>query len=144
MNKIICLLLILISFTVWYYWKHPLRTEVEIRGQKLIVELAVTQKEKERGLSYRNTLAPDHGMLFVYDHKERYGFWMQEIRFSLDFIWIDGKTVVDISKNVQIRDTNGRWTTLAPRQVVDKVLEVNAGTIDKLGIRVGDTVFIKN
>ncbi len=74
MKKIIGLLFLLIAFTGWYYWKNPLQTEVEVRGQKIIVELAVTPKEKERGLSFRNTLAPDHGMLFAYDHKEPYGF----------------------------------------------------------------------
>src|SRR3990172_7232630 len=125
MKKIIGLLIILSLFTALYYWKYPLQTELEVRGQKIIVELAVTPLEKSRGLSFRKSLPPDHGMLFVYDHKEPYGFWMQEMRFPLDFIWIDGKTIVDVTKNVQIRDVNGGWTTLGPKQTVDKILEVN-------------------
>ncbi len=142
MKKIRILLAILIPFTAWYYWKHPLQTVLEVRNQKFVIELAVTPKEKERGLSFRNTLAPDHGMLFVYDHKEPFGFWMREMRFPLDFIWIDGDTIVEVTHNVQIRDANGGWTTLGPQKPVDKVLEVNAGTIDSYNIEVGDTISI--
>ena len=143
MKKIIIPLLILIAFTAWYYWKYPLQTELEVRGQKISVELAVTPQEKSRGLSYWKSLPQNHGMLFVYDHKEPFGFWMREMRFPLDFIWINDKTVVEVSKNVQIRDAKGEWTTLGPKEAVDKILEVNAGTVDRLGIQVGDTISIK-
>lgn len=145
MKKTVIFLLLFISlFTYFYYRKYPLRTEITIRNHPIIVDLAVSQKEKERGLSGRKMLPSGHGMLFVYDHKETYGFWMKDMQFPLDFLWIDGKTVADITKNVQVKSASGAWITLGPRVPVDKVLEVNAGTIDALGISIGDSIEVKN
>ena len=124
-----------------YYRAHPLATQIEIRGHKFTVDLAVTNREKERGLGYRDSLAPDHGMLFVYDHPEQYTFWMKGMRFPLDMIWIENKTVVDISRNVPV-SVNGTLPTYSPRLPVSQILEVNAGVADQLGIQIGDEVRI--
>ncbi len=126
---------VLVLFTLYYYVRHPIGTKAMINGHTIRLTLAVTQIEKERGLGYRDSLASDAGMLFVYDHPERYGFWMKGMRFPLDFIWINGNTVADLSQNVA---TN--TPAFAPRVPVDKVLEVNAGVVESLGIRIGDLV----
>lgn len=81
-----------------------------------------------------------HGMLFPYDHKEQFEFWMRGMRFPLDFIWIDGKNVADITENVPPPLENERPVIVKPLVPVDKVLEVNAGTVARIGIKVGDTV----
>ena len=81
-----------------------------------------------------------HGMLFPYDHKEQFEFWMKGMTFPLDFIWIDGKTVADITENVQPPSGDVRPTIVKPMVAVDKILEVNAGTVARIGINVGDTV----
>ncbi len=140
MKKIIILLPIsLFLFTLYYYFRHPPGKYAMINGHTIRLELAVTGREKEKGLGGRDTLAPDAGMLFVYPQKDRHGFWMQGMRFPLDFIWIDGNTVVDISENIP--PPNGtRPVELSPRVPVDKVLEVNAGTIRKIGATIGNTV----
>lgn len=131
----------LVLFLFWYYWKHPLATQLEIRGNIFTVELAVTAKEKERGLGYRDSLAPNSGMLFVYQNRDRYGFWMKGMRFPIDIIWIMDQTIVDISKNVPV-PTAGALPTYTPKEPVNKVLEVNAGVSDRLGIQIGDTITI--
>ena len=133
--------IVFLVFLVWYYWAHPLTTRVNINGNMFTVDLAITNKEKEKGLGYRDNLKADHGMLFVYQNKDRYGFWMKGMRFPIDIIWISDNTIVDISKNVPVA-TTGALPTYTPKEPVNKVFEVNAGTTDRLGIQIGDTIKI--
>jgi len=125
--------------TLLFYRKHPLMPTAIINGTKFTLELAVTQKEIEKGLGGRVTLAPKHGMLFLHDHKELYPFWMGGMEFPLDFVWIDGNLIVDITKNVPM-ETQGEISRLSPRVPVDKILELNAGEADRYNIKVGDTL----
>lgn len=144
MKKIIfALFLILILATASYYWLNPLTAKVKINNHVFYVDLAVTPKEKEKGLGGRNELSPDRGMLFVFDHKEQYPFWMKEMRFPLDFIWIDDKTVVDITPNVPV-PASSFLPIYHPRVPVDKILEINAGEVQKWGIQAGDSVNFLN
>lgn len=136
-------LVILTLFTVWFYSTHPLKTKVTIHGHDIYADIALTGSEKALGLGNRTALARNRGMLFVYDHKERYPFWMKGMNFPLDYIWIDDKVVVDLSRNVPVT-TSGRITVVEPRYAANKVLEVNAGTIDAFGIQIGDPVIIRN
>lgn len=124
---------------LWYYRTHPLASKVRIRGVTIAVEVAATEAQKQKGLGYRTQLPQDSGMLFPYDHKEQYNFWMRGMQFPLDFIWIDDKTVADITRNVPPPQGN-KTPIVTPAVAIDTVLEVNAGTVDRLGIQVGDTV----
>ncbi len=135
----------LVVVSAWYYIRQPLGKKAIINGHTIRLEVAVTSAEKEKGLGDRDSLASDSGMLFVYPHKDRYGFWMKGMRFPLDFIWIDGTTVVDLSEQVPAPSTDTKQpVSLAPKVPVDKVLEVNAGTISRLGVKVGDMVKFTN
>ena len=129
-------------FTIFYYSRNPLTPKVKIGETVFSVELALTSREKERGLGYRKGMKDMHGMLFVYDHKEKFPFWMKGMRFPLDFVWIDGNTIVDLTKNVPVEPivNNEYLTSYAPKVPVDKILELNAGTIDRYGIVIGQTV----
>lgn len=126
-------------FSLLLYRKNSLSPRVRIGTQTFVVELAITDREKERGLAYRDSLAPDHGMLFLYDHKDRYSFWMKGMRFPLDFVWIDGKTVADVTPNVP-PPSDTTLPAYSPNVPVDKILELPAGSIETYGIRIGDTV----
>lgn len=128
--------------TVWYYLYHPLHSTVTINDHTFSVDMAVTPQEKEKGLGYRNSLPTDHGMLFVWDHKEVFPFWMKGMRFPIDIIWIDQTTIVDISTNIPI-PTGSYYPIYHPRTPVDKVLEVNAGLTASYVIQIGDTVSFK-
>jgi uncharacterized membrane protein (UPF0127 family) len=129
------------AFALWYYTKNPLSQKVLLQGQVFHVEVAITENQKELGLGNRSALAADAGMLFVYDHKEQYRFWMKGMHFPLDFVWLDGNKIVDLTRNVPApRSVTDMPYVIAPMQAVDKILEVNAGVIDKLGLKVGDTV----
>lgn len=137
---VVLIVLVVISiFCFFFYIKHPLSGTVKIKNTTFIVDLAVTSFEKEKGLGYRKTLAPKQGMLFVYDHKELYPFWMKGMNFPLDFIWLDGNKIVDITRNVQPAD-GLNMHVVKPLFPVDKILEINAGEVETYNIQVGDTV----
>ncbi len=137
---VIAALVTVILFIVWFYTRHPLGVTAQIRGHVFTLDVAVTPQEKEQGLGYRQRLDENRGMLFIYDHQEQYSFWMKGMNFPLDILWIRGKEIVDISKHVS---TGPPYPHITPALPVDKVLEVNAGTVDKYGIRVGDHVTVQ-
>ena len=142
MKKVIGIsIVILLLVTFWYYRSQPLGSFIRINGHALQLELAITSEEKERGLGYRDVLPENHGMLFVFDHKDRYPFWMKGMRFPIDIIWIDDTTVVDVRENVPVA-TEGAYPSYQPTVPVNKVLEVNAGVVKTLGISVGNSVEI--
>ncbi len=122
-----------------YYRKNPLIAKVRIGTHTFSVDVAVTSFEKMKGLGGRDSLASNHGMLFVYDHKEKYEFWMKGMKFPLDFIWIKDNTVVDLRENIPA-PTGLLPAIVKPDTVADKILEVNAGIIQSTGINIGDSV----
>jgi len=131
----------LIFCTVTYFSTRSLGAKVRIRGQVFTVDTAITEPQKQKGLAGRHTLLPKQGMLFVYDHKEQYEFWMRGMQFPLDFVWIDTDTVVDITTNVPPpKNSSEKPAIVMPAALVDKILELNAGSVEKYGIEIGDQV----
>ncbi len=113
-----------------------------IAGVKVNLEMAITPAEKAQGLSNRKSLPEDTGMLFVFDNKATPGFWMIDMHFPIDIIWILNDKVIGIAKNAQ-PELGKRPMDLKryyPPEAINYVLEVNAGFTDKNGIEVGDSV----
>lgn len=117
--------------------------QVEVDGAVLNVEIADTPATRSEGLGGRENLASDSGMLFIFDSIGQYSFWMKGLKFPLDFIWIKDGVVVDITKNVPpptLSQKDASLPTYQPKVAVDSMLEVNAGTVDRLSIQTGDKV----
>lgn len=106
-------------------------------------EVAASPLKHAAGLSARSSLAPDSGMLFVFATPQEPAFWMKGMRFPLDFVWLRNNTVVSLNENVSIPKNMFDFNIIQPNQSVDMVLEVNVGTIQKLGIHEGDRVEIQ-
>jgi len=111
---------------------------VSLSGHSLSAEVVTTQEKKALGLSGRESLCADCAMLFLYEEKSIYPFWMKDMRFDLDMVWILGNKVVYLAKNVPF--AGGTAKTINPGTLADKVLEINAGASNRLGIKVGDLV----
>lgn len=76
--------------------------EFTIGKTTLTVEIADTDSEREQGLSGRKNLPKDQGMLFVLDEPGQYGFWMKDMNFPIDIVWLDShKKIIGITKNLQ-------------------------------------------
>jgi hypothetical protein len=111
---------------------------IKINGKILKVEIALTPKEQEQGLSNRKELKEDEGMLFVFDHIDKYSFWMKDMNFPIDIIWIsEDLHVVFIKKNAL---PESYPDTFSPTQTAKYVLEVNSGFSEKNDLKYGDRV----
>lgn len=114
---------------------------LKIKNHTITVEIADTPQLRNQGLSGRKNLPQEEGMLFTFPQKGLYRFWMKEMRFPLDFIWIDKDTVVDVSENVPAPKSKAeKLTTFTARKTFDNVLEVNAGIAKSLNIVIGDVI----
>jgi uncharacterized membrane protein (UPF0127 family) len=114
-------------------------SRIEISGIVLTVELAETPSDQERGLSGRDSMAPDHGMLFVFDSPGYWGFWMHEMKFPLDIIWFDStRQAVFIEQNLT-PCTPEACPVYTPTVQAQYVLEVNAGFVRTNNIQLGES-----
>ena len=103
------------------------------------MEVVRKEPERLRGLQFRKSLCDHCGMLFVFPHSQIYSFWMKDTLIPLDMIWMDyARRVVYIEKNVPPcrADPCPAYT---PTEKAVYVLEINAGSADRWGLRVGDT-----
>lgn len=112
---------------------------IEIKGQRISVEIADTPEKQEKGLGERDSLAWDHGMYFEYSQPAFYAFWMKGMRFPIDIIWLRDGRIVGFEMNVPF-EKGGNGPTVRPRELVDAVLEVPAGYSAARGWRIGDPV----
>ncbi len=115
---------------------------VQIRDATYQVDVADEDSKRAQGLSGRTSLDQNQGMLFVFDTKAAYSFWMKDMKFPLDFIWIDGNKIADLTENVAIPLTDTYTPSFHPNASVNKVLEINAGEIKLHGFQIGDQVSI--
>jgi uncharacterized membrane protein (UPF0127 family) len=113
---------------------------VKIAGQNIKVDLALTPSEQEQGLSGRTELKENTGMLFVFPQPGKYGFWMKDMNFPIDMIWLgEDFRVVYIKKNASpllYPEVYGPGPNDANAEYV---LEVVNGFSDKNNLKVGDS-----
>lgn len=115
---------------------------VTISDQTYKVTVVDTDATRTQGLSGKKSLKEDEGMLFVFQQKGKYPFWMKDMNFPIDIIFINDDTITDITKNAEPNDSANR-PQYTPSVDINYVLEVNAGDTDKKNIKVGDKVIIK-
>jgi uncharacterized membrane protein (UPF0127 family) len=115
-------------------------TDLTYPGGTLHVEVAATPAQSERGLGYRDALAPDAGMLFDLGETRVQEFWMKGMRFALDMVWIgEDKRVVEVTPDVQPQPgaDDSQLARYPSVQPVRYALELNAGAAARLGITPG-------
>ena len=114
---------------------------IKIAGQTLKVELAQTPLAWKKGLSGRDNLKENRGMLFVFSETKRHAIWMKDMNFPIDIIWIKGGLVVDIMPEAPpaAPDDNNPPVYL-PREDAGGVLEVPAGFAEKYNLKIGDKI----
>lgn len=119
---------------------------IVIRGNKIQLEIADTTEEQKKGLSGRENLAENRGMLFVFAKPDNHSFWMKDVRFPIDIIFLNGEKVVTIHENAKpMTDNNSASVVIyTPKTPSNRVLELNAGSVKKLGIKEGDTIDLPN
>ncbi len=119
----------------------PTPTVEFVNGTRVNVEIADTAAERVQGLSFHEPLLENEGMLFLFETKEIQGFWMKDMLFPIDIIWIDGDTVVGFQQDAPLEDpVHTIYYSPVP---VDRVLEVQAGFVAQNGVQVGDVLDVE-
>ncbi len=105
--------------------------------QHFTVELADNDASRARGMMFRTSMAPDAGMLFDFKQEQMASFWMRNTLIPLDMLFIkaDG-TILNLHQRAIPRDETG----ISSAGPVRAVLELNGGTVSRLGIKPGDKV----
>jgi uncharacterized membrane protein (UPF0127 family) len=101
------------------------------------IEIAETENALHQGLKYRENMNDDQGMLFVFDGKVPYGFWMQDTYMPLDMLFIDESGVIFQIEENTTPFSEERIESMAVNKYT---LELKAGMVDKHGIEPGDRI----
>jgi len=113
---------------------------MRVGGVQLTVDIAATPAERQQGLSGRDSLGAGRGMLFVFDDSGPWGFWMKDMRFSIDIIWVDADgRVVTVAPSVSPQSYPSVYTPTSPARYV---LEVPAGFAKQNTIVAGANIHI--
>jgi len=111
---------------------------VELNGEKFTVELAETREEQALGLMFRDSLAEDHGMLFIFPDEARRSFWMKNCRIALDIFYFDAQLeLVSVSENTP-PCRSSRCPSYPSAGPAKYVLELNSGKAAELQVKPGD------
>lgn len=118
--------------------------QVQVAGSP-VIDVDVVEKEQDRrkGLSGKAFLPLDRGMLFVFHELGKHSFWMRNMNFAIDIIWIRNSEVVDIIENVPTESDGTPDEDLPiykPDASANRVLEVTAGWVKTYGVKKGDTI----
>jgi len=114
--------------------------EASIDGNEITLEVVSSAEKKVNGLSGKPYIDDNYGMLFSYSRTGKRSFWMNEMNFPIDIIWVEDGIVVGVSQNVEVYDEAGEVTQVEPDIYSDQVIEVAAGYCERYGIEVGDEI----
>jgi uncharacterized membrane protein (UPF0127 family) len=115
----------------------PLTIHTASGPHRFTVELATSPAQMMQGLMFRQSLAPDAGMLFDYQAPSMASMWMKNTLIPLDMLFVDATGHI---VNIHERAVPGSLDTIAAAAPVRAVIELNGGTAARLGIRPGDRV----
>ncbi len=107
-------------------------------GKEISAEKATTTEERVKGLMYREKLAENEGMLFIFENEDFHSIWMKNMLFSIDIIWLDkNKRIVYFTENAPPCNEN-ECPSYVPLRKAKYVIEVKSGLINKEKIKLGD------
>ncbi|MBC8259680.1 MAG: DUF192 domain-containing protein [SAR324 cluster bacterium] len=111
--------------------------------KEISVEVADTVEKRSLGLGKRQGLKKGWGMLFIFENKKLQSFWMKDMQFPLDIIWLDDYKIIHILQNVQPVAPGEKPPILKPSVPANFVLELNAGRAAELKLQLGQRLKYK-
>ncbi len=116
--------------------------DLRINGVTIKAEIADTEGLRTKGLSGRKSLDAQAGLLFVFEKSDRHGFWMKDMNFPIDILWMDEKfAIVDAVTDVKPESFP---ETFFPKKEARFALELNSGIFRQLDAKIGDIIEISN
>ena len=150
MNKFLYVFILIIVSSIVLYIDYQnnqkLIQQFDQVSQEIVSDVSLiiadTEQEREQGLSGMVSLGENYGMLFVFDQLGYYKFWMKDMLFPIDIIYLDNTMrIVDIFHRVQPNTYPEIIISHTPAQYV---LELNAGEAVNKGFTVGSVLHLKH
>ncbi|OGZ31936.1 MAG: hypothetical protein A3H02_00415 [Candidatus Niyogibacteria bacterium RIFCSPLOWO2_12_FULL_41_13] len=117
---------------------EPAFQKIKIGETIISVELADDSPKQTRGLSGKDKLKENNGMLFIYDKPEIRSIWMKDMKFPIDIIWVDeNKKIIGVENGVKPESYPKSFESPGP---VKYILETNSGFAEKYGLKPGALV----
>ncbi len=119
---------------------------VAAKGQRFLAEVASTPPEQMRGLMYRQALAKDRCMIFLYNEDDHHAIWMKNCLIALDVVWVkeDGTLVEIVEKAPPLsplfQGPDNEAPTYGGKVLSRHFVEFPAGTVRRLGLKLGDRI----
>ena len=138
------ILIIFFIFLIFYFNSDEKIKKACINEKCFNLYLVETSQEKQKGLSIFDEILENEGMLFVYDAAGEHSFWMKDMKFNIDIIWIDENyQIVHIEKNLFPCSLEEECKIFSPNVNSKYVLEINANLTEKYNFKLGDSVELK-
>jgi len=109
-------------------------------GFSATAELAVSEDERAQGLMFRERINEDQAMLFIFEEEEIHSFWMKNMHFAIDILWLDSQRRVVHIENRVPPCSKDPCPSYVPSAAAAFVLEVQAGFVEKHGLRLYDRI----
>ena len=129
------------SFAEEIVYSHAIVTTST--GEEIPVEIADTLNKRSLGLGKRTSLKKGWGMLFVFEKRKPHRFWMKDMQFPLDIIWLDNHRIVHIIHNAKPVNSSDEPEVMTSQVPVNFVLEIAAGRAAKLRLKTGQRMKFK-
>ncbi len=120
----------------------PVSAQVVVGGVTIVLEVAKTPQQQAIGLMHRQSLPKDRGMLFIFEPPQPVRFWMKNVNFPLDMIFIKEGRIKSIRSQVPLCSADP-CPTYGPAMEVDSVIELPGGQAQSLGISQGDRLSVE-
>ena len=150
-KKILIFINVSLSISQLFTFKHSFAEEIVYShaivttstGEEIPVEIADTPKKRSLGLGKRTSLKKSWGMLFVFEKRKPHRFWMKDMQFPLDIIWLDNHRIVHIIHNAKPANSKDEPEVMTSPVSVNFVLEIAAGRAAKLRLKTGQQMKFK-
>lgn len=142
MKKILIVVLGLILLLIFINFPFNKKSAfVTINNKTFNVDVAETEDQKGKGLSIYKNIPENKGMVFLFSKQDYYNFWMKDMKFPIDIIYIRENKIVEIFENVLPPNSpDEKLEIVRPKEKADRVLEINANLSNKYNFRKGDVV----
>jgi len=143
--KFLILACILSFATGFFLSKISFEPNLKINKQIITIERANTKEELVRGLSNRSSMPENHGMLFEFKETTQIDFWMKDMMFGLDLVYLDQNLkVVDIIKDQEPCSLSKECELIKSKEKFNYVLELNSNKTNELELKIGDEIKFRN
>lgn len=120
---------------------QPIKARIVVNGFPILADIAITDEDQIKGLSIRDQMNENEGMLFVYAEPSRQSFWMKDMKFPIDIIWLNGTgSVVHVEENLRPCVPSLECPSFSPNENAQYVLETVAGFAQKHHLMIGTDV----